>query len=83
MYANYVGPIQYDEYIKYKCCHQGYCCNVNCFEKCKYINKTLPTVTTTKPTKRYKENTHETPSLFETPQLVLPAQPVGLDIFFV
>ena len=36
LYANYIGPIDNTEYIKYSCQHKGYCCNVNCLKKFKY-----------------------------------------------
>lgn len=36
LYSNYIGPIDNSEYIKFKCEHKGYCCNINCVKKHKY-----------------------------------------------
>lgn len=36
LYYNYIHEIDKSEYIKFKCEHKGYCCNVNCFTKYKY-----------------------------------------------
>lgn len=38
LYNNYIGPIDASEYIKFKCEHKGYCCNINCVKKHKYSN---------------------------------------------
>lgn len=35
LYINYVGPLEHNEYLKFKCHNKGVCCNINCMEKAK------------------------------------------------
>ena len=42
LYYNYVGPLAYDEYVKFLCPNKGFCCNIHCFEKRKYRKKNSP-----------------------------------------
>lgn len=39
LYLNFVGHLTSNEYLKFKCKHQGYCCNIHCLEKHKYLTK--------------------------------------------
>ncbi len=39
LYANFVGELGDDEYLKFTCPNKGRCCNVNHLKKFKYIKK--------------------------------------------
>ncbi|MEM0354056.1 MAG: hypothetical protein QXW79_00605 [Thermoplasmata archaeon] len=37
LYSNFVSPLNSDEYLKFKCKNRGICCNINHYEKYKYL----------------------------------------------
>lgn len=36
LYINFLGPLNDDEYVKFKCKHKGHCCSVHCLAKQTY-----------------------------------------------
>lgn len=37
LYSNYVAPLDETDYLKFSCSNKGICCNVNHYEKYKYL----------------------------------------------
>jgi hypothetical protein len=56
LYSNFVAPLEASEYLKFNCPNKGICCNINHYEKYKYLkNKGV----TKKDTKKPKTHTKE------------------------
>lgn len=36
LYINFMGPLQENEYVRFRCKNKGHCCNINCLEKNRY-----------------------------------------------
>ena len=36
LYINFLGPLEDDEYVRFKCKNKGYCCSLHCLEKHQY-----------------------------------------------
>ena len=36
LYINFLGPLEDNEYVRFKCGNKGKCCNINCLEKRRY-----------------------------------------------
>lgn len=39
LYQNFVGPLDFDDYIRFRCSNKGFCCNTLCLERRKYKNR--------------------------------------------
>jgi len=39
LYQNFVGPLDFDDYIRFRCSNKGFCCNIPCLEQRKYKNR--------------------------------------------
>ena len=73
LYINFLGPLNDDEYVKFRCQHKGYCCSVHCLEKQKY-RRTI------------HKAKHTTVNTYISLGNVIPSLPISderLNIFFV
>ena len=72
LYINFLGPLEDDEYVKFRCQHKGYCCSVHCLEKQKYRRLTTKT-------KQVSNNFVSVPTFIPS----VPLSDDRLNIFFV
>lgn len=71
LYINFLGPLDEDEYVKFRCNHKGYCCSVHCLDKQKYRHTGV------------KGQTKHTTNALGVTLPIVPMSEDRLNIFFV